>query len=140
MKYEESFGVIPLRQENGQWFVLLINHKKGGYWAFPKGHSEPGETPEQAAKRELFEETGLTIVRKVSDKILRETYQFYRGSQRIEKVVTYILAEVEGTLVLQPGEVNEGSWVNLSEAEKWITFDESRRMIREALVYLNQTP
>jgi 8-oxo-dGTP pyrophosphatase MutT (NUDIX family) len=136
MKHEESFGVIPLKQEDGHWMVLLINHKKGGYWAFPKGHSEPGELPEQTASRELFEETGLRIMRKLTDKTVREAYKFYRGSQLIEKVVTYFIAEVEGTIVLQVGEVNESQWVKLAEAERWITFEESRRIIRQVNSHL----
>ncbi len=89
--------------------------------------------PEQAASRELFEETGLKIVRKLTEKTVRETYQFFRGSQLIEKVVTYFIAEVEGTLVLQVGEINESQWVKLSEAERWITFEESRRIIRQTI-------
>jgi 8-oxo-dGTP pyrophosphatase MutT (NUDIX family) len=41
--------------------VLLLNHKKYGFWLQPGGHVEPGETPDEAAVRETMEETGLEV-------------------------------------------------------------------------------
>ncbi|MBD3304395.1 NUDIX domain-containing protein, partial [Candidatus Woesearchaeota archaeon] len=42
---------------NGKY--LLVKHKEGGHWDFPKGHAEEGETEEETALREIYEETGL---------------------------------------------------------------------------------
>ena len=60
-----SYGVIPIRQVGDTWEVFLIhqfsNIGNNSYWVFPKGHPEAGETPEQTAKRELIEETGMTV-------------------------------------------------------------------------------
>ena len=48
--------------------VLLVKNKKSEYvddpksfWGFPKGHMEEGETPKDAAKREVSEETGFVV-------------------------------------------------------------------------------
>lgn len=41
--------------------VLLVNHKKLGFWLAPGGHLDPGELPHQAAERECFEETGIRV-------------------------------------------------------------------------------
>lgn len=41
--------------------VLLVKHKKLGIWLNPGGHIEEGELPHQAAEREYFEETGVTV-------------------------------------------------------------------------------
>lgn len=51
-----SYSVILPRVKN-QW--VLCRHKQRHTWEFPGGHIEPGETPQQAAQRELAEETGL---------------------------------------------------------------------------------
>ena len=53
----DSAGVIALRRRGTETQVLMVRCGPG--WAFPKGHIEPGETPRQAALRELREETGL---------------------------------------------------------------------------------
>lgn len=41
--------------------VLLVKHKKLGFWLAPGGHLEAGELPHQAAEREVFEETGVKV-------------------------------------------------------------------------------
>ena len=41
--------------------VLLIKHKKLGYWLAPGGHVEEDELPHEAAEREVWEETGLKV-------------------------------------------------------------------------------
>jgi 8-oxo-dGTP diphosphatase len=52
-----TYVVIGAR-ENGKW--LFVRHAERDTWEFPAGHIEPGEHPDRAAKRELFEETGAT--------------------------------------------------------------------------------
>lgn len=44
MKHEKSCGALTFRTEDGARRVLVIRHRHGGHWAFPKGHVEPGET------------------------------------------------------------------------------------------------
>ena len=61
MKKEKSCGAIVYRQRDSWVEVLLICHKNGGHWAFPKGHVEKQETEEETALREIREETGLTV-------------------------------------------------------------------------------
>ena len=55
-------GVIPLRSKGKSFQVLLVRHRSGDYWGFPKGHISPNEDRQSAAKRELFEETGLSVI------------------------------------------------------------------------------
>lgn len=127
MMRETSYGVIPLRKgEGGEWMVLIIRHTKGGFWSFPKGHGESQETPHAAAIRELYEETHLTVTRFLDEAQLSETYHFHRHNQLISKTVHYFVAEVEGVVAMQPGEVEEALWIKLKEAENYITYAESR--------------
>lgn len=63
----ESAGIVAYRFRDGQLQVLLV-HPSGNYnrrapWSIPKGIPEPGETLEQAARRETREETGLAVDR-----------------------------------------------------------------------------
>jgi len=71
----DAFDVLddPLSQESspihvtGSGFVVgprgvvLLKHKRLGFWMQPGGHIDPGETPWEAAKRECWEETGLDV-------------------------------------------------------------------------------
>jgi 8-oxo-dGTP diphosphatase len=60
---EHSAGGVTVRQgtggASGTWEVLIIERRHRRDWSLPKGHLEPGETAEQAALRELEEETGV---------------------------------------------------------------------------------
>jgi bis(5'-nucleosidyl)-tetraphosphatase len=74
----ESFGIVPFLKEEGGWKVLLILHREGNHWGFPKGKANPGETPLEAATRELKEETGLSVIQILREEPLAEQYQFRR--------------------------------------------------------------
>ncbi|TSA34361.1 MAG: NUDIX domain-containing protein [Porphyromonadaceae bacterium] len=50
-----TFSIIVSRYR-GQW--LWVKHKERDTWELPAGHLESGETPQEAARRELYEETG----------------------------------------------------------------------------------
>lgn len=61
MKHEKSCGAICYTREEGAPRVLVICHRYGGHWAFPKGHVEAGESEEETAMREVREETGAQV-------------------------------------------------------------------------------
>lgn len=130
---EYSYGIIPLKWDHSkkEWEVLLIQHH-AGHWAFPKGHANPHETPEEAAERELFEETGLTIDRYLSKDTLKDTlkenYTFFFQKKRIYKTVYYFIAQVKGEVVLQQEEIKASRWIPLSEAAKYMTFQEGKNL------------
>lgn len=131
MKKEQSFGIIPLRNKNGQFEIFLIQHKKGLFWGFPKGHRDSDtESPKQCASRELKEETNLDIEKFIAD-TFEETYIFERDGRKIEKSVIYFLAYVTGSPKFQPEEVGDGGWFDLEKASKKITFPESKRISEE---------
>lgn len=138
MEKEESFGVIPLSKKSGEWRVFLIQHKKGRYWGFPKGHAEPGETPEQAAFRELKEETNLDIVHRLREEPFVEQYQFLKKGVRVEKRVVYFAAEVGGTVRLQQEEIQDGIWVPFPEALSKVTHTEGKTILSQIAEQLQE--
>lgn len=130
MVKELSYGIIPLSKKEGEWKVLLVKHLSG-HWSFPKGHAEASETPIESAVRELKEETGLHLVKMLSDEILFEHYKYrFRGEPR-EKTVTFFIAEVEGELVIQSDELFAGKWVPLKSAHTYVTFAEVKSLCNQ---------
>lgn len=131
MKNDESYGVIPLREVNGEKQVLIIR-QAAGHWGFPKGHKEPGEQNLEAARRELQEETGLKVAEFLSFDPFMENYQFEDRGQKIDKYVWYYPVYVEGVVLLdQPKEVIDAKWVNYNEAIKTLTFPQAKNFIKQ---------
>jgi mutator protein MutT len=105
--------------------------------ALPKGHPDPGETPEAAAVREVREEAGVTasLVEKLGD--VRYFYQ--RAGRRIAKVVSFFLLAYEaGEPEEHDHEVEEARWMELSEAAKALSYPGEREMAARALQRLDR--
>lgn len=125
MRKENSYGIVPVRLCNKQWEVLLIQHHSG-HWAFPKGHTEPGETPLETAERELLEETGLRVDNYLSTEAFSEHYFFRHQHELISKQVDYFIALVLGNIVLQEDEIQDSQWLSLEYAVNRMTFKEGK--------------
>ncbi len=138
MKQEHSYGILPLRKnkKSGEWEVLLVLHQKG-FWAFPKGHAEPKEKHEETAKRELKEETGLSVVKLLPVEPFTEHYFFRAGGTLISKYVTYFAAEVAGDIKVQHEEIQDCQWFSLAEAKKQITFKESKAILDKFIAIMD---
>ncbi len=115
--------------------VLVIRHARGE-WIMPKGHLEPGEEPEQAALREVREETGLEV-RVVAP--LGETSYAYRrkGEQalRPKRVIWYLMRPLtpRDRLRLAPEEgLQEAEWLGWEEARERLTWSGDRRILQRA--------
>ncbi len=105
--------------------------------ALPKGHPDPGESPEAAAVREVREEAGVSasLIEKLGD--VRYFYQ--RSGKRIAKVVSfYLLAYEAGEPEEHDHEVEEARWMDLEEAAKALTYKGEREMAARALQRLDR--
>ena len=89
MKYEKSCGVIIFTRENNEIKFVIIK-SINGFYGFPKGHVEIGETETQTALREVCEEVGL---KPDLIKGFRETVEYYIPSADVQKQVVYFLGE-----------------------------------------------
>ena len=130
---DQSYGVIPLQKQEGQWKVFLI-HQYGSrgdlFWTFPKGHKEEGETPADAALRELSEETGLSTSQLYQEKLYEHSYTYTYEAAQIHKTASYFAGEVaEGQWKVQEDEVKEAEWFSFEEARKLLTFDAARDIL-----------
>ena len=132
MRSEESFGIIPLKQEAGVWKSLLVQHL-AGHWTYPKGHKEPGESNLTAARRELLEETGLLVVEFLSLRPYLENYTFRKDGQTIDKLAWYYPATVSGDLQLQTSEIQQSRWTPLPEAASLLTHLPTQQIAAQVL-------
>ncbi|MGK5595137.1 MAG: bis(5'-nucleosyl)-tetraphosphatase [Parachlamydiaceae bacterium] len=137
MQKEISYGIIPLQKKGNQWEVLLVQPHQG-WWGIPKGHADPGETDQEAAERELNEETGLRVKKYLRQEPILERYHFFLHKQLIDKTVMYFLAEVEGTVVLQAEELKNSQWLNLDKAVNSVTYKETKKVLKQTLDFLSQ--
>jgi 8-oxo-dGTP pyrophosphatase MutT (NUDIX family) len=132
---DSSYGVIPVCRFGDMWKVFLI-HQYGSagdvYWTFPKGHVEGEESPEQAAVRELKEETGIDLASLHTSKVYPQTYSFMSADTMVEKYVGYYLGVVENNqFSIQENEVKEAGWFTFDEARALLTFDHARTLLIE---------
>ena len=107
-------------------------------WSLPKGHIEPGETPEQAAVREVEEETGI------SGEILAELgtidFWFVAEGRRVHKTVRhYLLRATGGELSDADVEVTEVAWVPLPEIRAQLAYPDERGLVDAAGRLLAET-
>ena len=97
-------------------------------WSLPKGHIEEGETPEQAAVREVQEETGITSSIKKSLGVI--DFWFMASGKRIHKTVHHFLFdEVGGVLTPQESEVDEVAWFPLDEIVNKLAYPDEKKLI-----------
>jgi mutator protein MutT len=112
-----------------------IDHKDASrerlLWSLPKGHIEAGETPEEAAIREVQEETGITS--EIIKSIGVIDFWFMAGGKRIHKTVHhFIFKEVSGELTPQITEVDEVSWFPLSEIVERLAYPDEKKLIAKS--------
>lgn len=113
--------------------VCLIRPTGRSVWGLPKGGIEAGETPAQAAVREVSEETGIQAV--VEDRLGAIDYSFYSRGEggRIHKTVHYFLMRATGgDTADHDHEVSEARFVPLQEALRLMTYPNEREMVRRA--------
>ena len=100
--------------------------------ALPKGHPEAGESPSEAALREVREEAG--VVARVVEPLGDVRYWYTRGGRRIAKVVTFfLLAYVSGEVEDHDFEVEQARWMSLEDAARELTYAGEREMAARAL-------
>ena len=134
---EESLaGTIIYRTEGDKFFFLFV-HDVFGYWTLSKGHLEGKETPEDGAKREIFEETGVNI--KIEKEIGRNEYVASdpEKGKIIKKVIYFLASTIDKNLELkESGGLDRVSWFKMEELGDLKIYDDIRPIIAKAIKFL----
>ena len=105
--------------------------------ALPKGHVDPGETPVEAARREVREETGVTA--ELVCELGESRYWYRREGRTIGKTVSFFMFRyLEGDVADHDDEVEEARWMPLAEAATALTYPAEREMVSAALASLGK--
>ena len=120
------------RKRSGQ-IPLMIRCRCG--WGFPKGHIESGETEEEAAIREVFEETGIRVE-------LIPGHRLETGSglsDETRRIIYFLGTPVGGELNPELSEVADAAWQPEDGAEALLRFADDVPVWREAKRRWSQT-
>lgn len=155
MAREISAGGVVLRQIAEVWHVALIEPHKDtpkpakkmaprriAVLGLPKGLVDPGEKPQEAAVREVREETG--IVAKPIAKLADNKYVYVRSwgdGKRVFKIVSfylmgYVSGEIDDLAAEMRVEVKRALWVPLADAARQLAYSNERKVLRQAQKYL----
>ncbi len=132
--FENACGAIIFRRENGVLKFLVVQEKSGGHWGFPKGHVDQGETEQETAAREIYEETGLKV--KFLDGF-RSTVQYSPKPNTIKEVVYFLAGSPHKSVKCEGAEIEDFRWVGLGEALELLTFENSQAVLQEANHFLS---
>ena len=133
---QTAAGFVLWRVENGKRLYLLLKHT-AGHWSFAKGRTEPGESLEAAARRELQEETGITDVTIVGQLPEPNVYvtKDYDGST-VEKTLYLFAAHTTQDAVVLSHEHTDYGWFAFDEALAKVTHHETRDALTSAEKFL----
>lgn len=135
MKWEKSCGVVAYKTIDNVNNYLLIRAFNGDT-GFPKGHVEEGERETETAIRELKEETNVEV--ELVPGFRREMEYAIPSKKNVSKKVVYFLGRCTKSYIIpQKSEISEAKFVPFDEALKVITFEDSKRILRDAEAMIN---
>jgi len=147
---EFSAGALVLRHMQGKWWIAVIEPGRHGepddrkdVVALPKGNVDAGEKPEQAAIREVLEETGLHAKTITSLASIRYVYvRKWAGGEKIFKVVTFYLMKYHSGRIGEikdemKHEVRRAYWLPLKAAAEKLSYTGEKQMAKQASEYVD---
>ena len=120
----QAAGGLVVRRHLGELHIALVHRPVHQDWSFPKGKLEVGETFEEAARREVEEETGLAC------RLLRFVgHTEYIDRKGRPKVVAYWIMSVQSGAFVTNEEVDELRWLSLEDAATLLSYERDQDLL-----------
>lgn len=136
MENEKSAGAVVYYTDSGKIYFLLLKYPS--YWGFAKGWVEEGESEEQAAIREVREETNLGV--SLIPGFRHEQKWFFKhDGDLIHKEAVFFLAEIkkeEAMNVKISDEHEDFAWLGYEDAIKIMKVKDNKKMLESALNFI----
>ncbi|WP_297815610.1 bis(5'-nucleosyl)-tetraphosphatase [uncultured Lactobacillus sp.] len=135
MGKEYSAGAIIYRQQNNKREFLIVQSIVNNNWGFSKGHIEAGESSQQAAQREVFEEVHL---KPKFDFDFSTTTHYFIPNGNEKEVTLYLAFNSNGQVKIQKEEIKAFKWVDFNQAKKYLLGHGKMRMLKQANDYIDK--
>ena len=134
IKIEISAGGLVYNKNLDQFLLIKDSY---GRWALPKGKLEPGETEEQAAIREIGEETGL-LRTEVIKKLGQIEYYYQIHGQPIHKYLHLFLLETTSSDLIPSNETKGARWLSDTEVINKFSYKNTKKLVVEAILEIKK--
>jgi len=134
-QFDVSAGGVIYRPEPNEVMVCLIKTPPHGDWQLPKGLIDENESFEEAALREVKEETGLEGILEAPIDTIEYWFWFQEGKENVrhhKTVYFFLLKYITGVTEDHDDEVQEAVWMPLAKALNTLSFDGERAVLRKA--------
>jgi 8-oxo-dGTP pyrophosphatase MutT (NUDIX family) len=129
VRYQAAGGIVV---RDGQFLLLDIPAR--GEARLPKGHIEPGESPQETALRETGEESGYAALEIIAD-LGKQQHSFFNAYKKalVTRDSYFYLMRLTDMAQRPAEEKFVPRWVKLEDAEAALTFEEEREFVRRAI-------
>ncbi|WP_166844225.1 NUDIX hydrolase [Isoptericola sp. BMS4] len=137
-------GLVVDATPHGPRAAVIVRRNRGGRleWCLPKGHLEGAETPEEAAVREIREETGIHGT--VRSRLGVIDYWFSGEDRRVHKMVHHFLLRAEGGTITAEndpdGEAEDALWIPVEDLGGRLSYPNEQRLAGVARQVLARRP
>ena len=125
-KRVEAAGGVVMRRGPDETEIAVVHRPRYDDWSFPKGKLDPGETFEEAALREVREETGLIC--RLGPELAFAHYDDNKGRPKIVRY--WLMAVIEDPGFEPNDEVDELRWLTPDEAVELLTYSRDRKLVK----------